>query len=92
MPNEQRLDQKYDPPTREQLEGDVAGVALADNGNPDHGPYVVFRAMCGAGGYFCSASFRDPVGFGGGATPRDAMLSLARSLIDTANKVIKAAK
>ncbi len=92
MPNKQRLDEKYDPPTREQLQGDVAGVALSENGNPDHGPYVVFRAECGANGYFCAASFRDPIGFGGGATPREAMLSLARSLQDTADKLIKAAK
>jgi len=86
------LDQKYDPPTREQLMGDVAGVALAENGNPNHGPYIVFRAVCGAEGYFCSASFRDPEGYGAGATPREAMLSLARSLQDTANKIIEAAK
>lgn len=91
-PDEQRLDRKYDPPTREQLEGDVAGIALAENGNPDHGPYVVFRSVCGAEGYRCQASFRDPVGFGRGSTPREAMLSLARSLIDTANKIIVAAK
>lgn len=91
MFNEQRLDQKYDPPTREQLEGDVAGVALAADGNPDHGPYVMFRAVCGASGYFCAASFRDPVGFGRGATPREAMESLAKSLRDTADKLIAAA-
>ena len=92
MPNERRLDERYDPPTREQLEGDVAGVTLAEDGNPDHGPYVIFRAVCGAKGYFCSASFRDPVGHGGGATPREAMLSLARTLQDVADKIINAAK
>ncbi len=86
------LDQKYDPPTREQLSGDVTGVALATNGNPEHGPYVIFRAVCGAEGYFCSASFRDPVGYGGGATPREAMLSLARSLQDTVDKIIATTK
>lgn len=92
MPNERRLDERYDPPTREQLEGDVAGVTLAENGNPDHGPYVVFRAVCGAHGYFCAATFRDPAGSGGGATPREAMLSLARSLQDTADRLVKAAR
>jgi hypothetical protein len=92
MPSEHSLDQRYDPPTREQLEGDVAGVALADDGNPDHGPYVMFRAVCGANGYHCSASFRDPVGFGGGATPREAMISLARSLRDTADRLIAASR
>lgn len=81
------LDSRYDPPTREQLEGDVAGVALADDGNPDHGPYVVFRAVCGAHGYHCAASFRDPVGHGSGDTPREAMISLARSLRDTADRL-----
>ena len=90
-PDERRLDDKYDPPTREQLQGDVAGVALAEDGNPDHGPYVVFRAVCGAKGYHCVAAFRDPVGFGGGPTPREAMISLARSLQDTANKLVSAA-
>lgn len=86
-----RLDDRYDPPTREQLQGDVAGVALAENGNPDHGPYVVFRAVCGARGYYCVATFRDPVGHGGGATPREAMISLARSLRDAADRLIAAA-
>lgn len=89
--DERRLDDKYDPPTREQLQGDIAGVTLAQDGNPDHGPYVVFRAMCGARGYFCSAVFRDPIGFGGGATPREAMISLAKSLQDTVDKLIAAA-
>lgn len=83
-----QLDNKYDPPTHEQLQGDVAGVALAPNGNPDHGPYVVFRAVCGAHGYYCAATFRDPVGYGGGATPREAMISLARSLRDAADRLI----
>jgi hypothetical protein len=87
MPRERDLDQRYDPPTREQLEGDVAGVALAEDGDPYHGPYVMFRAVCGASGYHCVASFRDPVGFGGGATPREAMVSLAKSLRDTADKL-----
>lgn len=91
MPNEQRLDDRYDLPTREQLQGDVAGVALAENGNPDHWPYVVFRAVCGARGYFCSATFRDPVGHGAGATPREAMISLAKSLQDAADRLIVAA-
>jgi hypothetical protein len=73
----QDLDQSYDPPTREQLNGEVAGVALAENGNPDHGPYVIFRAVCGARGYLCSARFRDHEAFGGGgATPREAMRSI----------------
>ncbi len=95
LPNEQRLDERlderYDPPTRGQLQGDVAGVALAENGNPDHGPCVVFRAVCGAHGYYCAAEFRDPVGFGGGATPREAMVSLAKSLQGTADRLIAAA-
>lgn len=86
-----RLDDRYDPPTREQLQGDVEGVALAPNGNPDHGPYVVFRAICGEHGYFCSAVFRDPIGHGCGATPREAMISLAKHLRDTADKLIAAA-
>jgi len=87
----QRLDDPYDPPTREQLEGDVAGVALAEDGNPDRGPYVVFRAVCGARGHHCVAAFRDPVGLGGGDTPREAMISLAKSLRDAADKLVAAA-
>ncbi len=86
------LDERFDPPTPEQLSGEIAGVALAENGNPDHGPFILFRALCGADGYYCAASFRDPVGYGGGATPREAMVSLARSLRDTSDKVIAAAR
>lgn len=85
------LDQKFDPPTRDQLAGEIGGVALAENGNPDHGPYIMFRAVCGAEGYYCSASFRDPVGYGGGATPREAMRSLARDLRAIASRVENAA-
>jgi hypothetical protein len=85
------LDESFDPPTPEQLRGEIAGVALAENGNPDHGPFILFRALCGADGYYCAASFRDPVGYGSGATPREAMMSLARSLRDTSDKVIAAA-
>jgi hypothetical protein len=81
------LDQSYDPPTRPQLMGEIPGVSLADNGNPDHGPYVVFRAVCGAEGYHCSAGFRDREGWGAGDTPRAALLSLAASLRATASKL-----
>jgi hypothetical protein len=86
------LDQKYDPPTREQLLGEVRGVSLAEDGNSDHGPYVVFRAICGAEGYYCSARFRDPEGYGGGPTPREAMRSLARGLRSLADSVDGAAE
>ena len=85
------LDQLYDPPTREQLEGDVPGVALAANGNPDHGPYILFRAKCGAEGYYCAAKFRDPEGYGAGATPRQAMYSLVKQLRALADRVEHAA-
>lgn len=89
---ERDLDQKYDPPTREQLAGEVRGVSLAQDGNADHGPYVVFRAICGAEGYYCSARFRDPEGYGGGPTPREAMKSLASGLRSLAERVDSAAE
>lgn len=84
------LDEKWNPPTREQLM-DGGGCSLGD-GTKSYDPYVVFRAVCGGNGYFCSAAFRDPEGHGSGATPREAMLSLAKNLRSLADRVEKAAK
>ncbi len=84
------LDQKYDPPTSEML-GDPGGISLGD-GTKSYDPYVIFRAVCGAKGYFCSASFRDHEGHGGGATPREALLSLVKNLRSLADRVEKVAK
>ena len=63
----------------------------ANNGNPDHGPYVIFRAVCGAEGYYCLASFRDHEGYGGGETPREALRSMAKNLHAVADKLEAAA-
>ena len=79
------LDQKYDPPTREQHDG--LGTPLDEHDRD----YVVFRPVCGAHGYFCSVGFRDAAGFGGGATPREALRSLAKNLRALADKVDRAA-
>lgn len=75
------LDQPYDKPTREQRDG--LGVPLDDNDRD----YVLFRSVCGAYGYICSADFRDPTGFGAGRTPREALRSLAKNLRALADKV-----
>lgn len=55
-------------------------------------PSVRFRGVCGANGYFVSCGFVDPEGFGGGDTPRQALLSLAKNLRTLADKVEKFAK
>lgn len=80
------LDKKYDPPTREMLD-DPGGIQLP--GLRD--VYVIFRAVCGGQGYFCSAGFRDHEGYGGGETPREALRSLAKNLHALADQVDRAA-
>jgi hypothetical protein len=57
-----------------------------------HWPYVKFRGVCGAHGYFASASFVDDEAYGGGKTPREALKSLAASLRTLADAVEAAAK
>lgn len=69
---------------------DEGSVSLGDD-KLDHGPRILFRAVCGAHGYFCSAGFRDREGFGGGATPREAMRSLAANLRHLAAQIETAA-
>ncbi len=75
------LDQKYVVSTREQRDG--LGIPLDEHDRD----YVLFRSICGAHGYFCSAGFRDAAGFGGGATPREALRSLAKDLRALADKI-----
>lgn len=74
------LDKKYTTPR------DEGSISLGDE-ERDHGPRVLFRGNCGANGYYCAASFRDREGFGGGATPREALRSLAASLRQLAAQV-----
>ncbi len=57
-----------------------------------HCPYVKFRGVCGAHGYFASASFVDDEAYGGGKTPREALKSLAASLRQLADAVEATAK
>jgi len=71
------------------LEG---GVQIKIPGRqPQHWPYVKFRGVCGAHGYFASASFVDNEGFGGGASPREALRGLAKNLRVMADAVDAAA-
>lgn len=78
------LDRKYTTPR------DEGSISLGDDAH-DHGPRVLFRSVCGARGYFCSASFRDHEGLGGGATPREALQSLATNLRRLAAQIDAAA-
>lgn len=78
------LDQKF---TSSRDEG---SVSLGDD-KLDHGPRIIFRGACGAHGYYCASSFRDNEAFGGGATPREAMQSLAAGLRHLAARVEAAA-
>lgn len=79
-----------DAPAHGNLEG---GVQIQIPGRQkQHWPYVKFRGVCGAHGYFTSASFVDNEGFGGGATPRDALRALAKNLREMADAVEAAAK
>jgi hypothetical protein len=72
------------------LEG---GVQIKIPGRqPQHWPYVKFRGVCGAHGYFASASFVDNEGLGGGSIPREAIFSLAKNLREMADAVEAAAK
>jgi hypothetical protein len=60
-----------------------------------HAPGVKFRYVCGAHGYFISASFVDREGLGSGDTPREALRALAanlRKLADQAEQVAKDSK
>ena len=82
-------DEKWDPPTREMLT-DGCGIAL-DPGRDDR-TVIVFRAICGAHGYFCSATFRDDEGYGAGSTKREAMKSLAENLRKLAIRIDKRAE
>ena len=79
-----------DKPADHLLEG---GVPIVLPGyQPSNCPYVKFRGVCGAHGYFASASFVDHEGLGGGKTPREAMRSLAANLRKLADAVEAAAK
>lgn len=78
-----------DEPATGRLEG---GIRIPIPGyQHQHWPYVKFRGVCGADGYFASASFVDREGLGGGATPREAMRSLVKNLRDMADAVEAAA-
>src|SRR5689334_19015796 len=79
------LDKKYTTPR------DEGSISLGDE-ERDHGPRVLFRGNCGAHGYYCAASFRDREGFGGGETPREALVSLAAGLRQLAARVEAAAQ
>lgn len=79
------LDHKYTTPR------DEGSISLGDE-ERDHGPRVLFRGRCGAEGYYCAASFRDHEGYGGGATPREALQSLAAGLRQLAARVEAAAQ
>ena len=79
-----------DAPAHGNLEG---GVQIVIPGRQrQHWPWVKFRGVCGAGGYFANASFVDNEGFGGGTTPREALRALASNLRVLADAVEAAAK
>jgi hypothetical protein len=79
-----------DKPADGRLEG---GIRIQVPGyQPEHWPCVKFRGVCGAHGYFASASFVDQEGHGSGETPREAMLAFAKSLRKLADAVEEAAK